>query len=160
MASSLLDPVSMSSGVAVSISSSTPTSWLFKVLATELLDSAFMASFVILDFIPADFLSPALLPFGPGSVRPGRGGTSRGVGDGLRDKPCERRRVLISLLPNSCNRWGFVNGTKKAWHGCGSGSVIYLYGSGSFYQQANKLRKTLISTVLWLLYDFYLSRIM
>ncbi len=35
-------------------------------------------------------------------------------------------------------------------------SIIYLYGSGSgsFNQQAKKLRKPLIFTVLWLLYDF------
>ncbi len=33
-----------------------------------------------------------------------------------------------------------------------SGSVIYLYGSGSLHKPAKKLRKTLISTVLWLLY--------
>jgi hypothetical protein len=104
MASALLDPASMSCGVAVSISSTPSTSGLFKVLAAELLDSAFMASFVILDFFPADFRSPALLPFGPGSIRLGRGGTSRGVGDGLRDKACERRRAVLSLLPNSCNR--------------------------------------------------------
>jgi hypothetical protein len=38
--------------------------------------------------------------------------------------------------------------------GFASGSVIYLYGSGSFNQQAKKLRKALISTVLRLLYDF------
>ncbi len=39
-----------------------------------------------------------------------------------------------------------------------SGSVISLYGSGSesYHQQAKKLRKTLISTALWLLYDFFL----
>ncbi len=34
------------------------------------------------------------------------------------------------------------------------GSVIHLYGSGSFHQQANKWRKTMISTVLRHLYDF------
>ncbi len=38
--------------------------------------------------------------------------------------------------------------------GSASRSVIYLYGSGSFRQQAKKWRKTLTSTVLWLLYDF------
>jgi hypothetical protein len=32
--------------------------------------------------------------------------------------------------------------------GSASGSVIYLYGSESFHQQAKKLRKALISTVL------------
>jgi hypothetical protein len=36
----------------------------------------------------------------------------------------------------------------------GSASEIYLYGSGSFHQQAKKRRKILISTVLRLLYDF------
>ncbi len=40
-----------------------------------------------------------------------------------------------------------------------SGSKIYLYGSGSrsgsYHQQTNKWRKTLISTVLWLFYDFF-----
>jgi hypothetical protein len=39
-----------------------------------------------------------------------------------------------------------------------SGTVFILYGSGpgsgSFHQQANKVRKTLISTILWLLFDF------
>ncbi len=30
----------------------------------------------------------------------------------------------------------------------------YLYGSGSFHYQTKIIRKTLISTVLWLLYDF------
>jgi len=44
------------------------------------------------------------------------------------------------------------------------GSVIYLHGSGPgyFHQQAKKWRKTLISTVLWLLYGtfFYLLRMM
>ncbi len=38
--------------------------------------------------------------------------------------------------------------------GSASGSVIYSYGSGSFYHQAKKWRKTLISAVLWLLCDF------
>ncbi len=35
----------------------------------------------------------------------------------------------------------------------GSESVIILYGSGSFHQQAKKVRQTLISTILWLLFD-------
>ncbi len=38
----------------------------------------------------------------------------------------------------------------------GSGSVSRRYGSWSFYHQAKIVRKTLISTVLWYLYDFYL----
>ncbi len=38
--------------------------------------------------------------------------------------------------------------------GSASGSIIYLYGFGSFHQQVEKCGKTLISTVLWLLYDF------
>jgi hypothetical protein len=40
--------------------------------------------------------------------------------------------------------------------GSASGSIIYLYGSGSgsLHQQAKTRRKTLISTVLWLLYGF------
>ena len=38
--------------------------------------------------------------------------------------------------------------------GSGSWSISQRYGSGSFYHQAKILRKTLISTVLWLLYDF------
>jgi hypothetical protein len=36
----------------------------------------------------------------------------------------------------------------------GSGSVSQSYGSGSFYHQAKTVRKTLISTVFLLLYDF------
>ncbi len=40
----------------------------------------------------------------------------------------------------------------------GSGSISTRYESGSscgsFYNQAKMVRKTLISTVLWLLYDF------
>jgi hypothetical protein len=38
--------------------------------------------------------------------------------------------------------------------GSGFGSVRQRYGSGSFYHQAKIVRKTLIPTVLWLLYDF------
>ncbi len=36
----------------------------------------------------------------------------------------------------------------------GSGSISTRYGSGSFYHQAKIVSKTLIQTVLWLLYDF------
>ncbi len=36
----------------------------------------------------------------------------------------------------------------------GSGSISQRYGSGSFYHSASKVRKTLISTVLRLIYDF------
>ncbi len=41
--------------------------------------------------------------------------------------------------------------------GSASGSISQRYrsGSGSFYRKAKIVRKTLISTVLWLLYDFY-----
>jgi hypothetical protein len=43
--------------------------------------------------------------------------------------------------------------------GSASGSVSHKYGSGSgsgsFHHQAKIVRKTLVSTVLWLLYDFY-----
>ncbi len=38
--------------------------------------------------------------------------------------------------------------------GWASASANYLYGSGSFLQQVKRRRKTLISIVLWLLYDF------
>jgi hypothetical protein len=38
--------------------------------------------------------------------------------------------------------------------GSGSGSIIQRYGSGSFYRKAKIVRKTLISTVLRLLFDF------
>ncbi len=42
--------------------------------------------------------------------------------------------------------------------GSGSGSISQRYGSrsgsGSFYHQAKKVRKTLIPTSLWLLFDF------
>jgi hypothetical protein len=36
----------------------------------------------------------------------------------------------------------------------GFGSGIYLYGFGSFHQQGQKWRKTLMCPVLWILYDF------
>ncbi len=36
----------------------------------------------------------------------------------------------------------------------GSSSISQIYGSGSFYHQAKKVRKTLIPTVFWLLLDF------
>jgi len=36
----------------------------------------------------------------------------------------------------------------------GSGSISQMYGSGSFYNQAKKVRKTLIPTDLWLSFDF------
>jgi hypothetical protein len=39
-------------------------------------------------------------------------------------------------------------------HCCGSGYIIQRYGSGSFYHQAKIVRKTLIPTVLCLLYNF------
>ncbi len=40
--------------------------------------------------------------------------------------------------------------------GSGSGSISTRYhGSGSFYNQAKIVKKTLIPTVLWLLYDFF-----
>jgi hypothetical protein len=42
----------------------------------------------------------------------------------------------------------------------GSGSVSQRYGSGSSYHQEKIVRKTLIPTVLWLLYDFFLRKIM
>ncbi len=38
--------------------------------------------------------------------------------------------------------------------GSGFGSISQRYGSGSFYHQAKRVRKTMIPTVLWLLYDF------
>jgi hypothetical protein len=37
----------------------------------------------------------------------------------------------------------------------GSGSSSQRNGSGSFYHQAKIIRKTLISAVLWLLFDFF-----
>ncbi len=44
--------------------------------------------------------------------------------------------------------------------GSGSGTIRKRYGSGSgsgsFYHQAKKVRKNLIPTALWLLFDFYL----
>jgi hypothetical protein len=40
----------------------------------------------------------------------------------------------------------------------GSGSVIILYGSGSFHPQAKKVRKTLISTILLLIFVFLYVR--
>ncbi len=36
----------------------------------------------------------------------------------------------------------------------GSGSISQRYGSGSFYHQAKPVRKTLIPTAMWLLFDF------
>ncbi len=38
--------------------------------------------------------------------------------------------------------------------GSGFGSISQRYGSGSFYHQAKRVRKTMIPTVLLLLYDF------
>jgi hypothetical protein len=38
--------------------------------------------------------------------------------------------------------------------GSASGSVIFLYRSGSFHLWAQRWRKTLITTFLWLFYDF------
>jgi hypothetical protein len=38
----------------------------------------------------------------------------------------------------------------------GSGSISTMYGSGFFNHQANVVRKTLIPTVLRLLYDFFI----
>ncbi len=38
--------------------------------------------------------------------------------------------------------------------GSGAGSISTRYGSGSFYNQAKIVRKTLVPTVLRLLYDF------
>jgi hypothetical protein len=38
--------------------------------------------------------------------------------------------------------------------GSGSGSISQRYGSGSFYHQAKLVRKTLIPTVLGLLFNF------
>ncbi len=45
------------------------------------------------------------------------------------------------------------------WFASGSASPKYWFGSGSFHHQAKKVKK-LISTVSWLLYDFYLWRMM
>ncbi len=50
--------------------------------------------------------------------------------------------------------------------GSGSGSISQRYGSGSgsgsgsFYHQAKKVRKTLIPTALWLLFDFLSLKMM
>ncbi len=79
-------------------------------------------------------------------------------------------RSMLYLKPNKqsisprCRRMSVSqcsgSGSGSIWSVCFyppgslSGSVIYLYGSGSFHQQAKKWRKTLIPTVLWLLYDF------
>jgi hypothetical protein len=42
----------------------------------------------------------------------------------------------------------------------GSGSTSQRYGSGSFYKCAKIVRKTLISTILWLFFTFYLWKMM
>jgi hypothetical protein len=84
------------------------------------------------------------------------------------------------LIEESGERELWTTGNNPNWE-CGSGyvqyvfgppgseSVIILYGSGSesgsgsgsgsgtFQQQSNKVRKTLISTILWLLVDFFIS---
>ncbi len=44
--------------------------------------------------------------------------------------------------------------SRKLCCGPGSGSISTRYGSGSFYHHAKVVGKTLVSTVLWLLYDF------
>ncbi len=38
--------------------------------------------------------------------------------------------------------------------GSGSGSIRQKYGSGSFYRQPKIVRKTMIPTALWILFDF------
>ncbi len=49
----------------------------------------------------------------------------------------------------------------SSWKKCfWAGSFSLSYESGSFYHQAKIVRKNLIPTVLWLLYDFYLRKIM
>ena len=81
--------------------------------------------------------------------------------------------VLGSHLasPNLCSgRWKHLvkeNWRQATWNQCcGSGSDPYVFGpygsashkyvsgSGSFHHQAKIIRKTLISPVFWLLYDF------
>ncbi len=71
---------------------------------------------------------PALDPTAcAGSARPGQAS----------GKPAFVFRTVLWIRPDP-----YVFGPPR------SGSVIILYGFGSFYQQAKQVRKTLISTIL------------
>ncbi len=85
--------------------------------------------------------------------------------------PQDSLKILLSPAWQCCRSGTFFfnplapgagSGMEKiqSWHGVldpnpdvfgppGSGSVIILYGSGSFHQQAKKVRKTLISTTVF-----------
>ncbi len=61
------------------------------------------------------------------------------------------------ILHNACIFCSVPDPFNFGPSGSPSGSVIYVYGSGSFHQQAKKWRKTLISTVLSLKNDVNVS---
>ncbi len=64
--------------------------------------------------------------------------------------------LTLRISQNQC--CGSGPGSVCIWaSGSASGSVSHKYGSGSgsFHNQANIVRKTLIFAVLWLLYDFF-----
>jgi hypothetical protein len=68
------------------------------------------------------------------------------------DRPSKNRERVDWLM--RVKSWQDTGGKKGGNQCCGSGSISTRYGSGSFYHQAKIVRKTLIPTVLWLLYDF------
>ncbi len=99
---------------------------------------------------------------GPIRVRPVRGGSTR-----YRSATATSWCCVTSF---TLNRRGNANTHSKDLDldssdpfvfgppGSGSGLVSQRCGSGSFYHQEKKVRKALISTVLWLLFDFLSSK--
>ncbi len=69
---------------------------------------------------------------------------------------------MLLLWPTYCTFWSSVADSDPnppdphvfGPPGSGSGSISQRYGSESFYHYANIVRKTFISTVFWLLFDF------
>ncbi len=88
--------------------------------------------------------------------------TTRDVHDGRHSHLADPHLVHhlannFSLIGDSSHRYQYKRNPDPYVFGRpGSGSVSQRYGSGSvsFYHQAKIVRKTLMSTVLWLLYDF------
>ncbi len=62
--------------------------------------------------------------------------------------------LKVTLIARSFKHFKQCCGSRSVHVFGPSGSVSQRYGSGTFYHQAKIVRKTLISTVLWLLYDF------
>jgi hypothetical protein len=66
----------------------------------------------------------------------------------LQSEPKGRRSELTAAASSVADPDPFDFGPPE------SGSISQRYGSGSFNHQAKIVRKTLIPTVLWLLFDF------